>query len=179
MRIRREKTFAIGVDYQEKLLPAIKSTENLLDNSCKLLKALNILGVPVYFSQQYTKGLGQTVEEIREAAGTEAYTEKIRFSAYDDMKDTIPAKEEAPFAVICGVESHVCVLQTAIDLKEAGYQPVLVSDCIGSRKVNDYKGAIRRAKQEGILIATYEMLLYELMESADIPERKLVQRVLG
>ena len=82
MRIIREKTAAVCVDYQERILPAMTDPETLLQNTVKLLEGLRVLGVPVYLTQQYTKGLGDTVAPIREAAGTSEHLEKLTFSAY-------------------------------------------------------------------------------------------------
>ena len=79
MRIIREKTAAVCVDYQERILPAMTDPETLLQNTVKLLKGLRVLGVPVYLTQQYTKGLGDTVAPIREAAGTSEHLEKLTF----------------------------------------------------------------------------------------------------
>ena len=178
MRITRDKSFFIGIDFQEKLVPVMRDKEELIENACRLFRSAVILKSPVYFSQQYTRGLGETIPEIKEAAGMTEYTDKVRFSAYDDMKALLPDCAERPFAIICGIESHICVLQTAIDLKANGYQPVLVTDCVSSRKKKDYKAALVRAQQEGILLVTSEMLLYELLETAAAEERKLIQKIL-
>ena len=87
MRIIREKTAVVCVDYQERILPAMTDPETLLQNTVKLLKGLRVLGVPVYLTQQYTKGLGDTVAPIREAAGTSEHLEKLTFSAYPQMRE--------------------------------------------------------------------------------------------
>ena len=178
MKITRDKAFFIGIDFQERLMPVMRNKEELTETVTRLFQAAVTLKSPVFFSQQYTKGLGGTIPEIKEAAGMTDFTEKIRFSAYDDMKAVLPPPDERPFAIISGIESHICVLQTAIDLKAAGYQPVLVTDCISSRKKKDYKAALKRAEQEGILLVTSEMILYELLETAAAEERKAIQKIL-
>ena len=93
MRIVREHTAAIVVDYQEKLVPVMHDKDKLLHNSSILLEGLKILNVPMVITQQYTKGLGMTVEEIAEAAGTSEYIDKISFTAFDCVKDKIDAKK--------------------------------------------------------------------------------------
>ena len=178
MRISRDKSFFIGIDFQEKLVPVMRDKEELVENASRLFRAAVIHKSPVFFTQQYTRGIGETITEIKEAAGMTEYTEKIRFSAYDDLKAVLPAADERPFALISGIESHICVLQTAIDLKAAGYQPVIITDCVSSRKKKDYKAALVRAQQEGILLMTSEMLLYELLETAAAEERKPIQKIL-
>lgn len=178
MRIKCDKAVAVCVDYQEKLLPAVFDNEKLINDSVKLLDGLKTLGVPVYLTQQYTKGLGSTIAPIQEAAGTKEYLEKIRYSAYSLLEKKLGTPEETPYVIICGIESHVCVLQTAIELKEHGYQPYLVTNCIASRKREDYETALARAKQEGIILTTYEAILFELLEVAGTPESKVVQKIV-
>lgn len=169
MRIIREKTAAVCVDYQERILPAMTDPETLLQNTVKLLKGLRVLGVPVYLTQQYTKGLGDTVAPIREAAGTSEHLEKLTFSAYPQLREKLLPPEQQPYVLLCGIESHICVLQTAMDLKAHGYQPYLVTDCLSSRKPADHRMALERAKQEGILLTTCEATLFELLAAAGTP----------
>lgn len=178
MRIKREKTAVVCVDYQEKLLPAVFDGEALIEKSVKLLEGAKALGLPVYLTQQYTKGLGATIAPICQAAGTEEYVEKLSYSAYPQLKEKLAPPEEMPYVVICGIESHVCVLQTAMELKENGYQPYLVTNCISSRKREDYETALVRARQEGILLTTYEAVLFELLEVAGTPDSKAVQKIV-
>ena len=175
MRIEREHTIALVVDYQEKLVPAMNDKEKLLRNSCILLEGLKILDVPMVITQQYTKGLGMTVEEITQAAGMTEYIDKISFTAYDCVKEKISAKK---YVIVCGIESHICVLQTVIDLKAAGFVPVLVSDCISSRKDSDKQVAIERARQEGAIVTTYESLLFELLKVAGTETSKKIQKLI-
>jgi len=126
-------------------------------------------------TQQYTKGLGMSVEQIFEAAGTTDYIDKISFTAFDCVEDKIKDKK---FVVVCGIESHICVLQTVIDLKNAGYIPVLVEDCVSSRKENDKKVAIERMRQEGAIVTTYESLLFELLKVAGTDTSKQIQKLI-
>lgn len=175
MRIEREHTAAIVVDYQEKLVPAMKDKDKLIHNSCILLEGLKILEVPMVITQQYTKGLGMTVEEITQAAGTAEYIDKISFTAFDCVKDKISAKK---YVIVCGIESHICVLQTVIDLKAAGFVPVLVADCISSRKESDKQVALERARQEGAIVTTYESLLFELLRVAGTETSKKIQKLI-
>ena len=175
MRIIREEAVAVVIDYQEKLVPAMHKKEELIRNSQILLKGLKILGVPMCVTQQYTKGLGMTVSEIQEAAGTKAYMDKISFSTADVIAEQVQGKK---YVILCGMEAHICVLQTLIDLKAKGYVPVLVEDCISSRKKNDKKMAIERAIQEGAIVTTYEAVLFELLKEAGTEESKAIQRLI-
>lgn len=175
MRIEREHTAAIVVDYQEKLVPVMHEKDKLLHNSSILLEGLKILEVPMVITQQYTKGLGMTVGQITEAAGTIEYIDKISFTAFDCVKETISSKK---YVIVCGIEAHICVLQTVIDLKAAGFVPVLVADCISSRKESDKQVAIERARQEGAIVTTYESLLFELLKVAGTETSKKIQKLI-
>ena len=175
MKIDANKTIAVAVDYQERLMPVMEGKEELLEHSEILLKGLRTLEIPIILTQQYTRGLGMTVKEITDAAGTEDYQEKISYSAYEELSPLIEVKT---YVVWCGIESHICVLQTVIDLKENGYIPVLVTDCISSRKHRDKEMALERARIEGAVLTTYEALLFELLGKAGTPKAKAIQRLI-
>lgn len=175
--INRNDTVAILVDYQEKILASMGNKEQLLKNSVILLKGLKILGVPMYKTQQYTKGLGMTVEEINNACGLLAddYIEKKKFSCYDLVKDKLQGKK---YVIVCGIEAHVCVMQTVLELLENGYTPVLVADCIDSRLKSNVKLTQKRAIRDGAIVASYESILFELLGGADAPEFRDISRLV-
>lgn len=175
MRIEKNTSVAVVIDYQERLVPAMAGHEELVKKASILLEGLKILEVPMIMTQQYTRGLGETVEDIRKAVGHSEYVEKIRFSAYEDIKEQIEGKK---FVIVCGIEAHICVLQTVIDLADAGFIPVLVTDCITSRKEMDYQIALERAKSEGAILTTYEALLFELLQAAGTDTSKQIQRLI-
>lgn len=168
MRILAEDTMAIVIDYQERLMPVIHNSEQLIHNSEILLKGLKALGIPMVVTQQYTKGLGMTVEPIANVFGEDfTYYDKITFSCLDDENIRKAVEEMGKKNVIvCGAEAHICVLQTVIDLIAMGYHVILVEDCIGSRKEKDYETALKRAVVEGAIPTTYESILYELTRVA-------------
>jgi nicotinamidase-related amidase len=167
MRILQEETAAVIVDIQEKLLPYIHEGDNILKNCFKLIEGLKILSVPFIITQQYTRGLGPTVLSIIQMIPEFMYIEKISFSCYEEpaFKEKI-ALLGKPNIILCGIESHVCVLQTCIDMIESGLRPIIVEDCVSSRKPNDKRIAIERMRQEGALITTMESLLFELTRRA-------------
>ncbi|MEG2782962.1 MAG: isochorismatase family protein [Lachnospiraceae bacterium] len=175
MRIELEQTTAIAIDYQERLMPVMHERQRLMENSCILLAGLKELGVPICLTQQYTRGLGMTIEEITNVAGTTDYIEKISYSAYEQLHEALQGKK---YVIVCGIESHICVLQTVIDLIEHHYIPVLVTDCITSRKPEDKEMAIQRASNEGAIITTYEAILFELLKKAGSAEAKRIQRII-
>lgn len=177
MRILAEESICLIIDYQEKILPSIAEKENLVETSIKLLKGLRILEIPMVMTAQYSKGLGLNIPEICEAAGTNEFIEKNSFSSASvkEVQDAIEGKKNV---IICGIESHVCVLQTVIDLIELGYQPVLVEDCISSRRLHDKEVAVMRARDEGAVITTYESLLFELTKAAGTDRFRQISKLV-
>lgn len=178
MRILAENTSCLVIDYQERIVPAMADKEALVANSVKLLEGLKILGIPMTITGQYTKGLGLNLPEIFQAAGTEEYFDKISFSSYEVEEVRKALESRGKNVILCGIEAHVCVLQTAIDLKEAGYQPILVTDCISSRKESDKEIALIRAQQEGILLTTSEAVLFELTKRAGSDVFKQISKLV-
>lgn len=179
MRILKEDTIALVVDFQEKLMPVMADTDALETRTNILLKGLKTLEVPMIVTQQYTKGIGMTIPSLRESAGTDEYFDKIAFSCFDDdaLRNAIEESGKKN-VLVCGIESHICVLQTCIDLKEAGYTPVLVVDCMSSRKSSDKEVALLRAQQEGILLTTTEAILFELTRKAGNPTFKAISKLI-
>ena len=179
MKCLAEDTAVIAVDFQERMMPVIEDGETVAHNAEILLKGLGALGIPVIITQQYTKGLGGTIASIADAAGTGTWFEKMTFSCCDDMEIFKKLKMLGrKNIIVCGVESHICVLQTCIDLKSSGYQPYLVEDCIGSRKSNDKKNAVIRAVQEGVYITTYEAVLFELARRCKTDTFKIISNLI-
>ena len=179
MRILPEETQCMIIDMQEKLVPAMFNKKECEDRVVMLARGLNILEIPLLITQQYTKGLGGSLPSVYEAAGTEEFFDKRTFScAKDDAIVAALEKKNRKNVVICGTEAHVCVLQTCIDLKELGYQPILVIDAIASRKKSDKKAAIQRAIQEGILITTAEAILFELTVDSRNPKFREISNVV-
>lgn len=164
MRILPQDTMAIVIDIQEKMIPVIKDKESIINNTITLLKGLQVLEIPIMVSRQYPKGLGDTIEEIKEVTKEAPILDKIEFSCFDntEMKAFIE-KSGKKNIIICGVEAHVCVLQTVVDLSAHGFKPILIDDCIGSRTENNKKVGVKRALAEGAFLSSYESILFELL----------------
>lgn len=179
MRITRENCTGLIIDIQEKLYPVIAEKENLLASCVKLTTGLQILKIPIAVTQQYSKGLGETVSEISSLFQPFSYIEKNSFSCLDE-----PAYAEflacsgKTNVLLCGIESHVCVLQTAIDLLEMGYKPIVISDCISSRQLAEKQVVLQRLALEGIRISTVESILFELTRFATAPEFRSISKLV-
>ncbi len=179
MRITKENTVGLIIDIQERLLAAMYEKETLLKNCEILVKGLGELGIPQLVSQQYTKGLGETVPEIQAAIPEFSYSEKKDFSCWDVPEIAEKMKEmQAKNIIICGIESHVCVLQTAVDLKAAGLNPIVVMDCVSSRTAANVELAKERFCHEGIMLTSYEMILFELTRGAGAPEFRAISKLV-
>ena len=179
MRIKKENTIGVVIDIQSRLYPFIQDHEKLTRNNRILIKGLKILGIPLVVTQQYTKGLGETIPEIAEVLGDYKHIEKLAFSCCQvpEFNETMALSAKL-YAVVTGIEAHVCVMQTVNDLLRLGYTPVVVEDCIGSRNPNDKKVAIERMRQSGALITTYESILFELLKYSGTPEFKEISQLV-
>lgn len=179
MRITKEDSIVLVVDYQERLMPVMYQAEDMVADSMKLIAGLKALEIPFIATRQYPKGLGDFIPEIKEALGQYTPMDKTAFSVCGDaaIMQAIQAAGKKN-VILCGVEAHICLLQSAIDLQAAGYQPVLVCDCVTSRKQSDLNIAIMRAKQEGVLLTTYEALLYEMLAKAGGDAFKAISKIV-
>jgi len=179
MRILRENSIGLVIDIQERLVPAMEENDVLVENCKKLIQGLQILDVPMLVTQQYTKGLGETIEEVKALFTDFQYIEKKDFSCYDEpvFAEKL-ALSGAKNVIICGIESHVCVLQTAVDLKAAGYTPIVVSDCVSSRSFDNLDLAAERFRHEGIMMTSFESILFELTRSAGAPGFKEISKLV-
>jgi nicotinamidase-related amidase len=167
MRIKKNDTAAVIIDVQEKLFPLIYEHDIMAKNMSILIQGLKLLGVPLLVTQQYTKGLGGTVPQVSDVIGKFNHIEKMAFSCSGDEGFMSEFKKlNKKNVILAGIEAHVCVLQTTLDLLEAGYQPVVIEDCVSSRFLNNKTVAIERMRQMGALISTYESILFELTEES-------------
>ncbi|HNQ37734.1 MAG: isochorismatase family protein [Prolixibacteraceae bacterium] len=179
MRIGKEHTTGLVVDIQERLFPAMAGKEEFLRNTLILIKGLQVLGIPLVVTQQYTRGLGETLPEIREAIAGFSFLEKRDFSCCDEpavLENLARLRTEQ--VILFGIESHVCVLQTALDLKEAGMVPIVVADAITSRSLNSLDLARERFRHEGIMMTSAEAILFEILRSSAAPEFKDISRLV-
>ena len=179
MRILEEKTIALVIDIQEQLFPVMYEKESLLKNCKILIAGLVELSIPLIVTQQYTKGLGETLPEIKSHIPNFSYIEKRSFSCCDELSVVEKlTKTGAENVIICGIESHICVMQTAVDLKEAGLNPIVVMDCVSSRTEKNIATAKERFRYEGIMMASYESILFELVRSSAAPEFKVISKLV-
>jgi nicotinamidase-related amidase len=154
------------IDFQAKLMPAIDQAEAAIANARRLADAASMLGVPTLYTEQYAKGLGPTVPELSPPA--ELIAHKMTFDACR-APDFLPRLAEGHLLVVAGCEAHICVLQTALGLIEAGRRVFVVRDAIGSRRPESKETAIRRMERHGVEIVTTEMVVFEWLQTAAHP----------
>ena len=179
MRIRRTDCTGLVIDMQERLFPHMEQGDALLKKCIMLIEGLKILEVPVRFTEQYPRGLGRTLEPVLSALSPAIAMEKTAFSCCDEPSFQQALQEsERNTWIIAGIEAHVCVLQTVIDLIEMGHHPVVVADATSSRNGEDRCVAFDRMRQEGATITTCESILFELTGVSGTVEFKSISKLV-
>ena len=170
-RLDRSTAVLAIIDVQERLMPAISNREEIEANIVRLIRGCQILGVPILVTEQYVKGLGHTVEVVRNALG-DAYApmEKTCFSGYRDL--------EQRQVIVAGVETHVCVYQTVSDLLANGYEVTIVADAISSRTIENKEIALRRMMSDGARLSSTEMALFELTVASGTDEFRAISKLV-
>ena len=175
MLLCAQNSHLVVIDVQEKLLPNIGNHARIAANIGFLMDAAAILQVPVVVTEQYPKGLGPTVEPLRHHPAATNTLEKLRFSAAETLVTGVSAlgisETDVPplparQIVLAGIETHVCVQQTALELNERGFQVFVAADSVGSRFPEDHHWGLQRMKSAGVIITTAEAIAFEWCELA-------------
>ena len=157
------------IDVQERFVPVISDVDLLEKNILTLIRGCRLFDIPIFYTEQYPKGLGKTIPTIRSLLDDVSPVEKLRFSAcVESLLETLITRDVKQL-VIVGIETHVCILQTALDFTNQGYQVHVVQDAVGSRDVENKRNAIARMRQEGVIITCTESVLFEMAETAKSP----------
>jgi isochorismate hydrolase len=176
MLIDAPRSLLLVIDMQEKVLPAISDHERLTAGVTSLVRAAQRLGVPVAATEHCGKALGHTVADIRSLLPADAVGAKSHFSAVAaKCLSALPGADRAQ-VVVAGIEAHVALLQTALELMEDGKEVYVVADCVGSRRDADRDLALARVRQEGVRIVSREMVVCEWLGEAGTPLWKEISR---
>lgn len=179
MLMSAENACLMVVDVQQRLLSAMDAPRAVMSGCSLMMKAAGVLDVPIVVTEQYPEGLGPTVEPLAELAPEDAFFSKIHFSSaknpairgkIDDLKPD--------HVIIGGIEAHVCVLQTAIGLTEAGYRCFVAADATSSRTASNHAAAMSRLREAGVGIVTSEMVIFEWLEKAGTPAFRELSRLI-
>ena len=175
--LNRDDSRLLMIDMQERLLAVIPDAERIIQNCVLLVRGAQHLGVPTCGTEQYPRGLGATVEPLRTLLGE--LPEKLRFSSASCLDWSKAAgSEDRPMIVIAGIETHVCVQQTVLDLLAAGFSVYVVADAVASRSHLDRDIAFQRMRDSGAIVTTVEAVLFEWCEAAGTPEFKEISRLV-
>jgi nicotinamidase-related amidase len=170
-----EQCALLVVDIQEKLLPPIFQKEQLVRNAKLLVRAAGVLKIPTIMSTQYAKGLGRTVPEVASLLPETEAIDKDQFSCFGSgvfcsMVKRLPGQRNT--LLLCGMESHICVTQTALAALREGYLVHVASDAVSSRTEWNWKIGLDRMRAAGAVISSTEMMIYELMRASSSPAFK-------
>lgn len=169
-RLKVDDTALIVIDVQERLMPTIHERKRVIHNSALLLRVADELGIPYLVTEQYPKGLGRTVDEVASAMIDQSRrVEKTRFSAAIDLvTDQLRAWRRGS-VIICGVEAHVCVLQTVLDLHAGGFQCFVATDAVSASQPDQIHHALNRMRGAGAVMTGVLSMMYELLGDATHP----------
>jgi nicotinamidase-related amidase len=181
-RLTRADTVLIVIDVQEKLMPVIDGHELVARNIDRLVRGCKALDVPALLTEQYVKGLGATIDSVKRAfEETSGYEpiEKSTFSGYGCAEFVTALRLlQKKHVIVAGIETHVCVYQTVMDLLANGYQATIAADAAGSRAASNKEIALRRMAAEGVKLSSTEMALFEMLGEAGTDEFRAVSKLV-
>lgn len=175
-RLDREESILVVVDIQERLAAAMRERERVEANACRLIEGAKTLGVPVLLTEQYPKGLGPTVAAVRAAVAPGPAIEKLTFDCCGEAGFAAALEQSGRSRVIlCGMEAHICVLQTALGLLAGGLTVHVAADAVCSREPRNAHTALGLLRDAGAVVTCTETVLFQLLGRAGTPEFKAIQ----
>nr|MDO8080513.1 hydrolase [Candidatus Freyarchaeota archaeon] len=177
--LTRENTTLLIIDVQEKLYAVMQNKEKMAENILKLIDFAKIVRLPIILTEQYPKGLGRTIKQIKDKIPEIMPIEKTAFSCFGGkgFKEQLE-KNKISTLIITGIESHVCVNQTALEARDYDIRVCVISDAISSRTLENWQVGLERMRDNGVIISSTEMLIYELLKDAQTREFKESQSLL-
>jgi len=171
----RANAVLLVIDYQDSLLAKIPRGDEIVGRAVKLIRVFQALDAPVFWTEQYRKGLGPTRAAVAEALSGQSPVDKLTFGCFGvpEFAQAVERTQRRQL-VLVGIETHVCVLQTALEALALGYAVRVVRDAAGSRAQEDYEAALARMQARGVEIVTMEMVIFELLRAAGTPEFKKI-----
>jgi nicotinamidase-related amidase len=179
VKLERERAALVVVDVQEAFRPAVLDFDKVVSNVGVLVQGARALGLPVLVTEQYPQGLGATVPEVARHLDAVEPIEKVCFSAADSERfGAALADSGREQVLLCGIESHVCVSQTADDLLAEGREVHVARDAVSSRTAQNRELGLQKMERAGAVITSVEAALFELLRAAGTPEFKEIQRLV-
>jgi nicotinamidase-related amidase len=176
--LRPETAALFVVDMQDRMLAAIESADACVEMSRRMIEAAKILDVPTIATEQYPAGLGKTHETIQNSLGSALIFEKTRFSGCVEEVVSKLRELDRSLVIVVGVEAHVCIQQTVLDLLRLGFTPYVCADGVGSRRQLDSAAGLERMRQAGAVITTTESVIFELLGDAANPAFKQIHAIV-
>lgn len=173
-----DDSILLMIDLQERLIPAMYPGNKAVESNRIMLQAFNEMKVPVIYTEQYPKGLGKTAPALLELLGDAKPLEKVQFSAYNEDLTSLLLASGRKNIILTGMETHVCVYQTARDLLACGYNVFTVIDGVASRTLDNMWSGLELMKEMGAVVTNMETVLFDLLKRAGSPEFKLVSRII-
>jgi nicotinamidase-related amidase len=173
--LSRENAVCLIIDLQDKLLPKVFQPGRVTDNSVLLIRFARMTGIPLMVTTQYAKGIGPVVEEVHKELGEGGPLDKVEFGCFNNQafrKRMDQLDRARNTLILAGIESHICVFQTALGALERGYNVHVASDAVSSRTEWNWKTGLDRMREAGAVISTTEMVIYEILQRSDSPEFK-------
>lgn len=178
MLMKKDESLLLVIDVQERLAPAMDNPREVINGCSKLLGVAKRLNVPFIITEQYPKGLGATMFDLRKEAGEEVYyLPKTEFSCARNPEIMEAIKKSSKRQIIiAGLETHICIVQTALELQAEGYEVFVVSNACSSRQPVQHILALQRLLQHNVDVVTIEMVIFEWLEKAGSDEFKEITR---
>lgn len=178
-KVRKEEALLLVIDIQDSLAKAVHRSEDLKKSARILLEAADAFGLPVLVTTQYKKGLGDLSESLLPYTKEADFYDKTLFSIYEDEKIKKAVDDSGKKdLIVVGMESHICVMSSVLDLLEAGYRVFVPEDGIGSRTEKNHKNALGQMGKNGAVITNVESLLFQMLGGSSAPEFKRVQGLI-
>jgi len=175
----RESTALLCIDIQVKILKVMFSPGMVVNNSLKLIKGFKLLNIPIFYTEQYPKGLGNTAPQLQKELEGLSPIQKMSFSCFGASNFFNRLKDNnITQVVVAGIESHVCVQQTVLDLLANDFQCNVAADAVSSRHESDFNFALSRMREHGAEITTTESILFELLEDSGTEEFKQISKII-
>lgn len=177
--LQKENTALLVIDIQEKILPVINQAASVVENAIKLVKGFKVLNLPVYYTEQYPKGLGPTEQNLKSELIDAHYYDKMTFSCFGAARLFEKFKEDnISTVVVCGVETHVCVIQTVLDLLANKFNVYVAADAVSSRLEYNKIIALSRMEKHGAEISVTESILFEMLNVCGTDQFKAISKLV-
>lgn len=177
--LTKEETILVLIDIQGKLAEIVHESDFVINNIAKISEGVQLLGLPILWVEQYPKGLGPTTKNVAQTLPNQKPIEKITFSAYDTPEFVEKLEQEGRKKVLlAGIETHICVYQTAVHLLENGYEVEVLADCVSSRTEMNHNIGMQKMIQMGAKITNVEMALFEMLQIAKGDQFKVISKLV-